>query len=145
LEQSRMLLRLVKLLLQGLNAEHCVVVPLQQIGLLAGSLSNILQRATQSMSTQYSATQGHSEYSQRTLIHCFIRHHDSMLRATTAGSTRLSSSSSRPSRLVDVAPAMGAARISAITSISGSRTTTSLLAPGSRSTHVSTWCSPSEG
>jgi hypothetical protein len=46
LEQSGMLLRLVKLLLQGLGAEHCVTVPLQKIKLLAGPLNDILHRAT---------------------------------------------------------------------------------------------------
>jgi hypothetical protein len=41
-----MFLRLVKLLLQGLDAEHCVVVPLEKIGLLVGSLNDILHKAT---------------------------------------------------------------------------------------------------
>jgi hypothetical protein len=42
LQQSGVLLGLVQLLLQGLSTEHCVTVPLKQIGLLSGSLNDVL-------------------------------------------------------------------------------------------------------
>jgi hypothetical protein len=87
---------------------------------------------------QYFATQGYSWYSQCTLIHCSVRRHDSMLRATTAGWMRLSSSSSRPPCLDDAASGMGDKRINADSSMMGSRTTTSVLASGSGSTRFST-------
>jgi hypothetical protein len=52
-----------------------------------------------------------------------------MLRAIMARSIRLSSSSSRPPQLVDIASDMGAERINATSSISGSRMTTFVLVP----------------
>jgi hypothetical protein len=124
-----MLFRPVKLFLQGFSVEHYIAVPLKQIGLLARSLNNILQRATQSISTHYYATQGYSGYLHRTLIHCSAWRIDCMLRATTAGSTRLSSNRSRPPQLVDVTSEIGAERIGVASSISGSRTTTLVLVP----------------
>jgi hypothetical protein len=70
---------IVKLLLQGLGAKHCVMVPLLKIGLMARSFNDIPHKATQSLSTQYFATQRYSGYLQRTLIHCSVWRHDSML------------------------------------------------------------------
>jgi hypothetical protein len=60
-----------------------------------------------------------------------------MLRATIARSMRLSFSSSRPPRLDDAASCMGDERIGAASSMMGSWTTTSVLAPRSGSTRVS--------
>jgi hypothetical protein len=79
LQQSRVLLGLVQLLLQGLRAEHCVVIPLKHIGFLSGSLNDVLQKAIQSTSTHYHAMHRYSEYSQRTLIHCSAWRIDSIL------------------------------------------------------------------
>jgi hypothetical protein len=97
----------------------------------------IMHKTERSMGTLYSATRCYLGYSQHTLIHCSVWSHDSMLRATTAGSIRLSSNSCRPPRLDDVASGMGAERIGTAFSMMGSWTTTSMLAPGSGSTHVS--------
>jgi hypothetical protein len=74
---------------------------------------------------------------QRTFFHCSARRIDSRLRATVAGSTRSSASSSSPSRLVVAALDIGAERIGSASWISGDRTTTSMLDSGSASSCTS--------
>jgi hypothetical protein len=137
LEQLCVFLRLVQLLLQSLISDDYVTIPLQKVGLLAGSLHQALRKTQSSISNQHSLMQDNSGCSQRTLIQFFIRRQDQMLRDMKAETISSSSSNSRPPWLEVPVSGIGVERSGTASSIIASRTTTSVPASGCGSTRAS--------